>query len=432
MKARAAGALLAILFPAIATGADLPVKSLTECIAIAFDNHPTLNAAGASVRAAEKRVWQSASGYLPQVNGFYDAERSKTSIGARTQTDAGDDSQISNFYNTGVTFSQVLFDFGRTLAAIRAAQASKRSVEADSDTQREIIRLGVKQTYYDLLAARRLRDVADATVRQTHKQLEEAEARSEVGLAPKFDVTRAQVQAANAELDQVTARNNVDVARESLRNALGLSGPLDFDIEDTLAVTPIEVAEPRAVEAAYANRPELRSLAEQEAALTQEIARLKRDYLPSITGGGGYNWAGAEYPLQDNWNVGASVNLSIFNGGLTTAQVGEAEARLAELEFNREAVKQDIALEVRRTALDLGRATESIGVAEKGVRQARENLELAEGRYRTGVGNIIEVTDAQASLTSAEASYVRTLYGYQISLALLERAVGQPIEEWNG
>lgn len=420
--------------PAIAARAENPggVKTLEECIAIALENHPTLKAAGASVRAAEQRVRQSVSGYLPQVNAVYEAERSKTSIGARTQTDAGDDSQISNFYTTGVSFSQVLFDFGRNLAAIRAAQASKRSAEAERQTELETVKLGVKQTYFDLLAARRLLSVADATVRQARQQLDLAQARSEVGLAPKFDVTRAQVQLANAELDQLTARNNVGVARESLRNALGLRGPVDFDIADTLAVATLDVSETRAVEAAYAHRPELRSLEEQQAAVAQEIARLKRDYLPSINGGGAYNWSGTDYPLQDNWNIGARIDLSIFNGGLTTAQVGEAEATLAELEFNHEALRQDIALEVRRTALDLHRAAESIGVSEKGVRQARENLELAEGRYRTGVGNIIEVTDAQASLTSAEASYVQALYGYRTSLAALERAMGRPAEGLNG
>ncbi len=378
--------------------------------------------------AADQRVWQAASNYLPQISAAYSAERRMTSLGASTNTAFDNSSRTFSFYNTGVAFSQILFDFGQTLDQIRAAQATRRSADANLATQRETVIFDVKQSYFDLLAAQRLLGVADETVRQTNKQLDQAEGRHDVGLAPKFDVTRAQVQVANAELNQVTARNAVAVARETLRNALGLDDPLDFDIVDNLATTHVEVNEADAVERAYANRPELQSLVAQQQAVAEQIASLQKNYLPFVTGNGGYEWSGSRYPLQPNWNVGAFVNLSIFNGGLTTAQIGEAKATLMVLEFNEKSLRQSIALQVRQSALDLQRAGESIRVAAKGEQQARESLELAEGRYNTGVGNIIELTDAQASLTSAQADYVRALYGYQISLAALDRAVGVPLE----
>ena len=421
------GPLAAGSFAARASAEPTEIKTLEECLAIAVGNHPSLRAAGATVHAAEQRVWQSVSGYLPQVGGNYDFQRRSTSIGARTGTNAGGQSSTFNFHNAGLSFSQVLFDFGRNLAAIRAAQASERSAEADLRTQLDTVTFDVKRRYFDLLAARRLLGVATATVRQSQQQADEAQARAAVGLAPKFDVTRAQVQLANSELDELTAGNAVAVARESLRNALGLTAPLDFDIADSLEVATIAVDAAKAVDAAYANRPELQSLLEQQVAFEEEIKRLKRDYLPSINGGGAYNWSGTDYPLQENWTIGASLNISLFNGGLTTAQVGEAEANLAALQYDAESLRQNVALEVREAVLDLRRAAESIGVAAKGVGQARESLELAQGRYRTGVGNIIEVTDAQAALTSAEASHVQALYGYRTALATLERAVGRPV-----
>ena len=364
---------------------------------------------------------------MPQITAHYDASRSMTSLGSTTGTAFAAQSRTFNFYSTGLAFSQILFDFGQTLDQIRAAQATRRSADANLSTTRENVVFDVKQAYFNLLAARRLLGVADETIRDITKQLELAEGRHKVGLAPKFDVTRAQVLLANAELNQVTARNAVAVSRETLRNALGLDGPLDFDIVDTLDRTQVEVNEADAVERAYANRPELQSLVAQEEALAEQIASLQKTYLPFVTGNGAYDWTGADYPLQQNWTIGASVNLSLFNGGFTTAQIGEAKANLAALEFNEKSLRQNIALQVREAALDLRRAGESIRVAEKGAQQARESLQLAEGRYTTGVGNIIELTDAQSSLTSAEADSVRALYGYQISLAALERAIGAPV-----
>jgi len=182
------------------------------------------------------------------------------------------------------------------------------------------------------------------------------------------------------------------------------------------------VSDEEALGLAYDNRPELRSLRAQEEAQSQRIGALERDYLPKVTGTGNYIWSGPTYPLRESWNFGASVNLSIFNGGLTTAQVGEAKATLRNLQFTEDAQRQNITLEVNQALLNVSQATESVRVADKGLQQARENLALAEGRYATGVGAIIELTDAQTSLASAEANRVQALVNRRTAVASLERA----------
>jgi len=246
--------------------------------------------------------------------------------------------------------------------------------------------------------------------------------RFRVGLSAKFDVTNQQVQVANAQLNQVTARNNVAVGRETLRNALGLDEPLTFDIVDSFEVRTVEVGEDEAVARAYQKRPELQSLHARQRSADEQVVALQRQYLPNITSNGGYQWSGDTYPLQSTWNVGAAVNLPILSGGLTRAQIGEAKANLAKLQFDESQLRQNIALEVREAVLGLQRAAESIRVSKTALGQANENLDLAVGRYKTGVGNVLEVTDAQATHTTAQANYVQALYGYDTSLAALEKA----------
>jgi outer membrane protein len=418
---------LSVAAQAALAQAGTPEKSLAECIAIALQQQPSLKAAAALVQAGNQRVLQATANYLPQVSALYTADRRSTSPGNRTGTAVAAPSQTFNFYNTGVNFTQVLFDFGQTLAAIHSAQASELSLQADQANQRETVLFNVRQSYFNVLAARRLLGVADETVRQNQQHVEQAQGRFNVGLAAKFDVTQTQVQLAQAELNQITARNNVAVARETLRNALGLTGPLDFGIIDTFDIREVHITEAEALTLAYDNRPDLRSIRFQEVAANEQIVSLQKNYLPILTGQGSYAWSGTDYPLQDNWDIGAAVRLSIFNGGLTTAQVGEQKANLANLKFNEEVLRQNIALEVSQATLDLQRAAESIRVAEKGQQQARENLDLAEGRYNTGVGSIIELTDAQASLTTAEANYVAALYTYKTSVAALEKATAKQL-----
>ncbi|HXQ22058.1 MAG TPA: TolC family protein [Candidatus Acidoferrales bacterium] len=402
-----------------------PPKTLSECVAIAIEHHPSLKAAAASVQAGHARVWEAAAPYLPQITASYAVSRrqiSPAAFGSSAPTSR------SYFYNTGASLTQTLFDFGQTLEAIRSAQASEQSLQADLSTQLATVVLNLRQSYFTLLANRRLLGVADETVHQNQKHLEQAEGRFKVGLAAKIDVTTAQVQLATAELNQVTARNNVAVARETLRNALGLTGPLDFDIVDNLDVHQITISEDDALAAAYDLRPELRSIQAQERATAQQIASLQRSYLPTLQAQGNYNWQGEDYPLSDVWTVTGNVTLPIMSGGLTTAQIAEQKANLANLRFNEEVERQNIALEVRQAVLNLAQAAESIRVSDEGLREAHENLDLAEGRYKTGVGNIIELTDAQASLTTAEASDVQALYTYKTTVAALEKATAKQLE----
>src|SRR5512139_2067866 len=273
--------------PTPAATAPLGAKTLAECVAIAVQQHPSLKAATASVKAGEARVWEAASNYLPQVGAFYNVNRGNSVTTSRTGSLAGptpgSGSQTVNttgvgagptstFYRTGASLSQILFDFGQNLNAIRAAQAAEQGLQADRTTTRETVILNAKQAYFNVLATRRLQTVADETVRQNEKHVEQAEGRFNVGVAAKFDVTQTQVQLANAQLLQVTARNNVAVARETLRNALGLTGPLDFDIVDNFEVRRVSIAEDEALNAAYEHRPELQSIRAQQRATEEDIA----------------------------------------------------------------------------------------------------------------------------------------------------------------
>jgi len=427
-----AAALLLWAAPALADG-PRPTKTLEECIAIALERQPTLGSSEAATDAGRARVRQNVSGYLPQVDGFWSTTRTKHATGSGGAPTVGGfavastSSKPFTFNNTGFSLSQVLFDFGKNLDQIRASQARVRSLEADEQTQRQTVVLNVRQSYFNLLADQRLLEVAEQTVRDSQSQLDQAQGRYRVGFAPRLDVTRSQVQLANSQLDRLTAANNVAVAEETLANAIGSEGPLDFDVVDVLDARVSVPSERDALAQAFDQRPDLRSLQEQRAAREKDVASLQKQYLPSVNGSANYNWSGQDFPLQEGWTFGATVNLSFSNGGLTTAQIAEAKADVRGLRFDEEKLRQDIALQVRQAVLDLRVSVERIDVSERAAQQARENLDLAQGRYREGVGNVIELNDAETTRASAEADRVRALYTVQTSLATLENATGKPI-----
>ena len=156
------------------------------------------------------------------------------------------------------------------------------------------------------------------------------------------------------------------------------------------------------------------------------MTSLQRQYYPTVNSNGQYIYKGNDYPLQETWSIGVSVNLSILNGGLVRAQIAEGDANLRVLKYNEESLRQNIALQVRQAVLNVQQAAQSISVAEKGAQQARENLELAEGRYNTGVGNIIELTDAQVSLTRPRRATPGAVQLPNLRRHL-ENAIGRPV-----
>jgi outer membrane protein len=213
-----------------------------------------------------------------------------------------------------------------------------------------------------------------------------------------------------------------------LRTAMGIPEAPDFLLIDTFDRKSLSVNENDILRQAYASRPELHSVWAQQKAAAERVSELQKYYFPSVTGNAQYNWTGREYPLQEGWVVGVVLTVPLFDSILTTAQVGEARANQQRLTAEEENLRQQITLEVRRSLLELRRADESIRVSEQTEVEARENLVLAEGRYQTGVGNIIEVTDAQTSLTSARANTIQALHNSRIALAQLEKAVGRNLE----
>jgi outer membrane protein TolC len=126
-------------------------------------------------------------------------------------------------------------------------------------------------------------------------------------------------------------------------------------------------------------------------------------------------------------SVGAILTIPIFSGFSSPNQVAEARANLRNLQAQEEILRLNIRLEAEQAYLNQKQAIDSIAVAEKSVAQARENYDLAAGRYQVGVGSPLEITDAEVLLANARASYIQALYNLKVSEAKIEKAMGLPV-----
>jgi len=237
-------------------------------------------------------------------------------------------------------------------------------------------------------------------------------------------VTKADVDLSNARLNLLKAENALRVALVALNNAMGMPDAPPYDIEDDVGYQKNAVDLGESLRKAYLNRPDLQSLILKKEAAQRSVALAGKDYYPVLTGSAGYGWSGQDFPLDSGWNVGASLNFDLFSGFLTKYQVSEAAANLAVLRADEETLRQTIRLEVEQSCANLQDAEKRISTATVAVRQAEENLDLAQGRYATGVGDTLEVTDAVVAQGNARTNLSAALYDYKIAEASLEKAMG--------
>ncbi len=390
--------------------------SLERCIEISLLRHPGMAAAGNAVRAGESRVEGAKSDYYPQIDwsGSY----------SRNSRSAGSFAGSSQQYASSLSLRQNIFDFGKTASRVKIQNFNLASASADLDDAAVQTIFNVKEAYFSLLQAERNLAVARETVEQFEQRLRQAKGFYEVGTRPKFEVTKAEVDLSNARLGRIRAENAVRTAVARLNNAMGVPDAPEYSIQDNLSFQIFEVSFEGALSLAYGNRPDLRAATARKTASEESVELAGKGFYPFLSGTAAYNWTGEKFPLEDGWNAGATLTFPVFSGFLTKHQVDEARATLKIAEANEEALRQGIFLEVQQAYLSLKEAGERVPAAELTVKQASENLELANGRYAAGVGSPLEITDAQVAYTNARNSYTEALYDYKVAVASLEKAVG--------
>ncbi len=402
--------------------------TLERAIQVGLKRHPNVLASQGSVAVSEARKGQAQAGYWPTLDATAGYSRFRPSVNVSGGTSGGITAATSHSfdqYSAGATAKQTIFDFGKTWTNVSIQKQNIEASRSDLENTEEQIILNVKQAYYNHLRAKRNRTVAAETLTQFQQHLEQAKAFYEVGTKPKFDVTKAEVDLSNARLNLIRAENAVRLTMVTLNNAIGVPDAPEYTIEDNLSFAKYAVGLEDAVKRAYENRPELKALTARRIAAEKAIYVAKTGYFPILTGNASWSWSGERIDARDGgWNAGVGLSIPIFSGFLTRNQISEAKANLSILKANEEALRQNVLLEVQQNYLNLNESEERIVTAELTVRQAKENHEIATGRYAAGVGNPIEVTDAEVALSNAKASHIQALYDYKVAAASLEKAIG--------
>jgi TolC family type I secretion outer membrane protein len=408
--------------PASGSGTTQQAKGLTldETVRIALENHSSVKSAHYQIGAQDAVVHQQMAAYYPTIN-FTNTYRTANSGGSSSNASKGLD-----FFTSAGSVSMILYNFGKREGAVQSARDTLEATRYAYNTTANNIVLAAKQAYYGVLQANALLRVNEETVRDREETLRQTQGFYDVGTKPRSDVTQAQANLYLAQANLILARNGVDVAWASLRNAMGVDDFPSQPLAEELAVTPFTLSLDEAKGAAFSARPELLQFAALRGAQDQLIAVARRNHLPDFVFSSSYGRQGITGELpHNNWQVQLSLNIPIFNGFQTTYQVQQALFNYHSIKEQERVERQQVALQVEQSFLNLNATREAVKANEAAVKAAKENLELHEGRYQVGYAPIIEVTDAQTTYTTAQTNYVNALVAYKVAMAQLLNAIGR-------
>jgi outer membrane protein len=405
--------------------------TLPDVLDIGLLNNPLTRQSYALARAAGATIGAAYGKYLPQLTIGVIGERQSSRSGVSAGGGGGTvvrAAGVSSLLIPNASASWLLFDFGETSSFEFAKQATFAASYTHNATVQTVV-LTLEQAYFSYNAARALASADSLTAKEDSTNLAAATAEHNAGIATISDVLQAQTTLSQQTLQLETDAGSVQTTRGSLAVAMGFPANLPYDIVAEPPEVPIQgIAESvdSLVAKAVRTRPDLASFRAQVAEAQANVGVVRGQGLPSLTlnGSDNYVYANPSTLNGNSYALSAGISWPIFQSFRNSYDLLQAQelakAQAANAEFQRDQVVNQVftAYYNLRTATARVRSTDDL------MRSAQANYDVASGRYKQGVGNILEVLTAQAGLASARSQEAQARWTWYSTLAQLSHDVG--------
>jgi len=411
---------------AAGTRAQTPPLHLTLAGArtLAIKNNPQYSAAKFNAAAAHQEAPQYRAAMRPALSGAITGVGADN--GSRLAAGALNNPTVYSRTASGLTASQMITDFGRTGNLVGMANLQAQAQDQAGENTRASILLAATQAYFAVLRAEAVLKVAEQTVAARQAVSDQVTALGQANLKSTLDVSFANVNLSGAKLLRVQAQNDVDAAEADLATVMGQPGQTAFELADEPMPPALPANLAPLVALAMENRPDLKDLKLEQAA-AERFTKAERDlYFPTVSALAALGVVPAGEPqIPGRYGaIGLNINIPILNGGLFKARENEASLKAKAAAQNVADLANRIIRDVRVAWLNASTAFERIGLTQELVDQATQSLDLAQARYNLGLSAIVELSQAQLNLTSAQIANAAARYDYQAQRAAVDYQTG--------
>jgi outer membrane protein len=399
--------------------------TIQEAEATGLRNNPQITIGRLQALQAHQYVREVRAALLPTVNLNLTAVDADP--GGRLSAGYLSDGRLYPRVAGGVAVSQLITDFGHTTNLVASSRYQAKEADENAVATKQDIILAVDQSFYNSLETKALLQVAEETVKARQLFEDQIQTLTNAKLKSEVDLAFAKVDLARAQLLLLDAQDNYQASLSTLSAILGFADKQDCEPQEpSVPVTPpVQDAGPL-IQQALDLRPEVRSLRNAVTA-AQKFARSEHDlWWPTVNGLGVVGGAPVRDSYVTSWYGAAGVNMSIpvFNGFLFNARIKSADLATQAQQKRLQDLQNNVARDVRNGWLQTQDAYKRLSVTEQLRQQAQLALELAQARYKLGLANIVEFTQAEMQKTDADIQDTDAHYRYIVSQIVLAYQMG--------
>jgi len=397
--------------------------TLLDIVDLALRNNPATRASWSQARAAADRLGSARGEYYPTINALGSVSRIKSpatntrSAGQRTE------------YGPSISLNYLLLDFGGRSGTIETARQDLFAANLTHNATIQNTVLQAQVAYFNYMATLALLGAERSAIAEAQANLTAAQQRNRVGLATIADVLQARTALSQEQLNLETIQGNLQAARGGLAAALGLPANLPFELEPLAGPLPVRamtLSVDSIINDALRNRPDLAAARAQAAAAYSQVRVARAAELPSLnlTSNGARTYSSPATFAGPSYTVSLGLSIPIFNGFSHQYDVAAARAQADAVSALADQTRQNVVTEVFVSYYALQTAQQRVVTADDLLASAQQSVQVAAGRYREGVGSIIDLLTAQSALANARAQQVQSRWQWYTSLAQLARDAG--------
>ena len=395
---------------------DKPL-SLVDVTEAALCHNPQTREVYANAKVQAAQVGVARSLFFPSVTDTLSATENKN--------------RTTNYSNTTnrIVASYLLYDFGSRDATLENANELLRAASATQNATVQTVLLAAVNAFYQVHATRAILNASIDTERLFQESFKSAEAKYLAGVATPADKLQAQTSFANATLTKLKNEGALKIAYGNLANIMGVPANMNFQMTDSnLDVIPELVDQDieALIEQARLQRPDLIASEAQLKASIAKIEAVKADAKPKvrIDASNQYDENLLGVTSQNSSQIGIFLSIPLFEGYKPTYLIRSAEATAELNASKRDQLKLQVSLDVWTAYQNLKTANESITASNILVSSAEESSRVALGRYKEGVGNIIDTLNAQNALANAKQQKIQSVLNWNIARTTLAQSIG--------
>jgi outer membrane protein len=427
-----------------ATVAAGQMLSLVDVMDVALRNNPQTRQSWALARASVDNYGSSRGALYPNVNGSVNFTQSNNALGTITGTQftpgqldtAGSLASRSGIGASRrtqvaplISLSYLVWDLGSRRGAIESAKQTAIAADLAHNMTVQNVVLQVESTLFSFLTTRALRDAQIVAVQEAQADTAASEERFRVGVATIEEVLQTRTALAQARFQLASLEGNVLAARGNLAAAMGLPANARFDVPNIDAreqICAVAASVDTLINRAIALRPEIAESRAHAASLAAQIRIARAAGYPAITltSNASYTTSNAINASGRNLVLVLGVQIPIFNGFSRQYDVRAAREQYNAGLAQVSSTEQQITVQVFASYAALQAATQKISAAEDLLRSAQQSSDVSVGRYREGVGTIVDVLLARTALATARADEIQARWEWHTALAQLAHDVG--------